>query len=109
MWKTSLKRKVHQRYINKYVRLMNKNLRNDPLWQGRFVVNQIGSPSFFVYPDKSGAEYYITLQVLDRETGKTISKTKTSNDWCSWNGSDLWWFVNDAIIDWRYYNAENDK
>ena len=101
MWKTSKKRKIHQRYINKYVRLMNKNLRNDPLWKGRFVVSQIESPSFFVYPDKSGADYYVTLQILDCETGDTVSKTKTVNVWCWHNGTDIWWFVNNTIIKWR--------
>lgn len=81
--------------------MMNTNLRNDPIWQGRFTVTQVESPTFFVYPDKSGADLYVTLQITDKETGDYINQNYTVNEWCGFGGSKLWWFVNNAIIKWR--------
>ena len=94
-------RKKHQRRINRYVRMMNENLRNDPLWKGRFVVSQVGPTYFKQYEDGSGAELYVTLQIFDKNTGDYTQKTKSGNEWCRRNGTDLWWFVNDTIIKWR--------
>lgn len=100
-WMYSHNRKKHQRRINRYVRMINENLRNDPLWKGRFVVSQVGPTYFKQYEDGSGAEFYATLQIFDKETGDYVQKTKNGNEWCWYNGTDLWWFVNDAIIKWR--------
>lgn len=100
-WKTSQKRKVHQRQINHYVRMMNQNLKNDPLWQGRFEVRQVGPTSFFHYDDHSGAALIVTLQIIDKVTGDYVNATKSVNEWCWYNGTDIWWFVNNTIIKWR--------
>ena len=100
-WMYSHNRKKHQRRINRYVRMINENLSNDPLWKGRFVVSQVGPTYFRQYEDGSGAEFYATLQIFDKETGDYTQKTKNGNEWCWRDGIDLWWFVNDAIIKWR--------
>ena len=55
-WLTSFNRKKHQRRMNRFVRAINKNIANDDLWRGRFVVKQVGTPYFYIYEDKSGAE-----------------------------------------------------
>lgn len=100
-WMHSHNRRKHQRRINRYVRMMNKNLKNDSLWQGRFVVSQVGPTYFEQYEDGSGAELYVTLQVFDKNTGDYAQKTKSGNEWCWYNGTNLWWFVNNTIIKWR--------
>ena len=98
-WMISHNRKKHQRRINRYVRMMNENLRNDPLWKGRYIVYQSGSPFFYQYEDGSGAELCdFTLICEDKLTGKQVAKTKDGNEWCFHNGMDIWRFVNDAII-----------
>lgn len=97
-WLSSFDRKRHQRRMNQMVRAVNKNIYNDDLWRGRFVVRQVGTPYFYTYEDKSGAELQgIHLVVTDLLTGQTHDGWDDVNGWCHWNGSRLWWFVNDAI------------
>ena len=116
-WMYSLNRKKQQRNMNKYVRAINKNLENDGLWRGRFYVRQVDSPVFYVYEDKSGASLeHIHLVLTDRVTGQTVDGWDNMNGWCHWNGSRLWRFVNDAIVEkldiWRNgpnpYEIKND-
>lgn len=98
---TSKNRKIHQHHINQYVRAINRNLAKDKKWQGRFSVRQVNSPTFFVYPDQSGASLYVTLEVIDHKTGNAVYKSKDVNEWCAGDGAALWWFVNDTIMAWR--------
>lgn len=99
-WMTSFNRKKHQRRMNQYVRAINKNIENDDLWRGRFYVRQVDSPYFYVYEDKSGASLeHIHLVITDRKTGKTVDGWDSMNGWCHFNGSRLWRFVNDAIVE----------
>ena len=116
-WMYSFNRKKQQRNMNKYVRAINKNLENDDLWRGRFYVRQVDSPVFYVYEDKSGASLeHIHLVLTDRVTGQTVDGWDNMNGWCHWNGSRLWRFVNDAIVEkldiWRNgpnpYEIKND-
>ena len=104
-WLHSLNRRKHQHRMNQYMRLMNKNLENDDLWRGRFYVRQIGSPEFYVYEDKSGASLFVHLRCYDRLTGDYVDGWDDVNSWCHFNGSKLWRFVNDAIVEkmnvWR--------
>ena len=99
-WMYSFNRKKHQRRMNKYVRAINKNLYNDDLWRGRFVVRQVGSPYFYTYEDGSGASLErVHLVITDRLNGRTIDGWDSVNGWCHWNGSRLWCWVNDAITE----------
>ena len=61
-WLTSQNRKVHQRAMNKLIRDMNNNIKNDDLWLGRFYAKQIDS-DWQLYKDGSGAELYIRLDL----------------------------------------------
>lgn len=98
-WLTSFNRKKHQRRINKYVRLINKNVYNDDLWRGRFVMRQVGTPRFYVYEDRSGADLEnVQLVVIDLKTGKTCAWIDGGNSWCAFEGSKIWRFMNDAIV-----------
>ena len=102
-WMYSHNRKKHQRRMNRCVRAVNENIENDSLWQGRFVIRQVGSPQFVEYEDHSGADlYYIQLKITDKITGAVqYSDYKSGNEWCFFDGSKIWWFANDAIIKWR--------
>lgn len=112
-WMTSQNRKVHQRKVNRFVRQINKNVYNDDLWRGRFVMYQVGSPWFFRYEDKSGAELAnVQLEVKDLMTGKTYRKSDEANIWCSHNGARIWRLMNDAIVNefdvWRVDDDPRD-
>lgn len=96
-WLTSQNRKRHQRAMNKLVREVNRNIENDSLWLGRFYAKQIAA-EWVTYEDHSGAELWVTLQFIDRKTGYTFEVANTVNHWRYFNGSYLWWAMNDFIV-----------
>lgn len=99
-WLSSFNRKKHQRRMNQFVRAINKDIYDDDLWRGRFVVRQVGSPYFYTYEDNSGASLErVHLVITDRLNGRTIDGWDSVNGWCHWNGSKLWRWVNDAIVE----------
>ena len=63
---TSLKRKVHQRAVNKFIRSLNKALEEDELWKGRFYCRQT-STAFEVYFDRSGGILHFRLRFYDKQ------------------------------------------
>lgn len=94
-WLTSKNAKVHQRRINRYMRDLNNNIKNDNLWQGRFYVHQIGRQRYN-YEDGSGMELWVTLEFVDRKTGRTKQILDTVNSW-TFSG-DLWIEMNNFIV-----------
>lgn len=109
-WIKSNNRKVHQRRMNKLMRLMNKNIANDELWRSRFVVRQIGA-QWYRYPDSNDYELWVVLQFIDRLTGQTLEKMETVNHWSFINGYHLWETMNSFIVDEGYCDvwAQNPK
>lgn len=97
-WLTSQNRKRHQRAMNKLVRIMNRNIENDSLWLGRFYAKQIAA-EWVTYEDHSGAELWVTLQFVDKKTGCDYKAAGTVNHWRYFNGSNLWWSMNEFIVD----------
>lgn len=97
-WLTSMNRQRHQRAINDIVRQINKNVYNDPLWKGRFYVRQKAA-QWFMYEDKSGAELWVVLELIDRKTGFSRIIADTVNHWRYFNGSHMWQEMNNFIID----------
>ena len=97
-WITSKNRKHHQRMINKKVRLLNKNIKNDYLWQGRFYVRQVDTPKWLEYQDKSGADLIVTLCFCDKKTNNTYTHILSVNEWCFCGGLQLWHRMNDFIV-----------
>ena len=97
-WLSSKNRKRHQRAMNSLVRIMNKNIENDSLWQGRFYVRQVAS-RWREYEDKSGGELFVVLRLYDKQTGITKDVAGSVNYWRYFNGSHLWWVVNNFIVD----------
>lgn len=127
-WLTSMNKKRHQRAMNRLVREANKSLEQDYLWCGRFVIKQIDSPHFVPYSDGSGAEYYVTIRLIDRCTGRYYTKFDTVNHWRGLNGNGwrLFEFINWFIVEhckvwdeplpgdknyeaWREYNKNTRK
>ena len=92
---TSLKRKKYQRYINKIVRKLNKNIKDDWVWNGRFTISQKQS-KFYTYYDGSGAQLYVLLECKDNKTNKTATSWFVTGLFVE---SKIWDWVNDCIIE----------
>lgn len=67
------KRKIYQRRMNKIVRIANKAIEKDWLWNGRFYVRQAGA-WFTPYSDNSGASFEAIYVLYDRKTGRKEAK-----------------------------------
>ena len=61
-------RKKEQRKINRYVRMLNKNILNDNFWRGRFIVRQI-QDFWEAFDDGSGGVLTVVLEIRDLKTG----------------------------------------
>lgn len=96
-WLTSKNAKVHQRRMNRAMRELNKTIENDSLWRGRFYVHQIARQRQ-VYEDGSGMELWVTLELVDRKTGRTKQMLETVNYWTSFC-SRLFWEMNSFIVE----------
>lgn len=103
-WKTSKKRKKHQRALNKLVRDLNKSMAEDSLWRGRFFIRQ-GRSSIINYEDGSGATLGVELIFCDKKTGLFWRRCETSNVWCHLCGYHIWEDMNKFITEicdvWR--------
>ena len=90
----SHKRRNHQRWLNQFCRMINKGIKNDPLWYGRFVVEQVKTEMEW-FDDKSGGLMYCHLRFHDKKTGKT-------EDWytnCLDVAWQMFWKMNNFIVD----------
>lgn len=63
-------RRKHQRWLNAYCREVNSAIRNDDLWRGRFVVEQVATRMNW-FDDKSGGIMLCALRFRDKKTGRT--------------------------------------
>jgi hypothetical protein len=59
-----------QRAINKVIRAVNKQIAEDRLFNGRFVMHQFNRHTY-EYPDHSGYNYNVFVEVTDKVTGRT--------------------------------------
>lgn len=75
----SLDRKKYQRAVNHVVREVNKSLKDDWLWDGRFVINQ-REAYFHPFEDHSGAEFKFVLRMIDTKTGRYEEAVFTNYD-----------------------------
>ena len=100
----SLKRKKHQRWLNKYCRYVNKVIENDELWLGRFYISQERSEMEW-FDDKSGGMIHTEIIMHDRKTGKTLHRFYHGLD-LEWK---LWWDFNDFIVNYcKVWEEEPD-
>ena len=91
----SLKRKKYQRYINKIVRDLNKNIKDDWVWNGRFTICQKQS-RFHTYYDNSGAQLYVLLECKDNKTNKIVTSWFETGLFVE---SKIWCWVNQCVIE----------
>ncbi|MDV3428503.1 MAG: hypothetical protein LIR50_16035 [Bacillota bacterium] len=89
------KRKKLQRQVNKKVRELNLNIKNDPLWKGRYFAHQINT-AFWNFEDGSGVEMSFVLKYTDRKTGKT-----KEHNFHTFSGGIKW-------LDWKLFETMND-
>ena len=92
---TSQNHKVHKRRVNQLIRYANKDLKNDWLWNGRFVISLTGSPMFTPFEDHSGADYDVIASIVDTKTDKCYQFLMTSR----FTIGKLFEVINRAIID----------
>lgn len=96
-------RRVHQRWLNKFCRDINKSIYNDNLWRGRFVVEQLSTQMDW-FEDKSGGILRCVLRFRDKKTGHT----KLWHTDClevAWN---MFFQMNDFIVkDCAVWDKEN--
>ena len=98
-WKTSQKRKVHQRAINKIVRNLNQTIEQDELWKGRYCVRQY--KSWWISYQEEPTYHFLCTQFIfyDKKTNKTfVTDIKSVNTWMFLHGFKLWQAMNDFII-----------
>ena len=79
-----MNRKKYQREVNRIVRKWNQSIKNDWLWNGRFVLRQHAA-YFLPFDDKSGAEFSVQLEFTDTKTGAKEIK--------NFNNYDLEWHL----------------
>lgn len=88
----SMKRRNHQRWFNRYCRYINKSMENDPLWLGRFCVEQNRSDMHW-FEDGSGGIMRVELTMRDKKTGITETAWYSGLD-MTWR---FWYDFNDFI------------
>lgn len=86
--------KKAQSKINKNMRALNKNLKEDTLWRGRFYVRQI-SARWNKFDDGSGGLLEAWVEIRDLKTGMYKGFWMDNYD-LGWN---LWTNVNDFIVE----------
>lgn len=97
-----MKRRKYKRAINAEVRKFNEDIKQDWLWNGRYVMSQKDA-AFEIHEDHSGAIYYVTLILTDTKTGATCSKLFNSYD-IPWR---MWSWANTCIIDeWKVWEEK---
>ena len=89
----SKNRRNHQRWLNGACREVNKNIAKDPLWLGRFVVEQKATQMEW-FDDKSGGILHCHLQFRDKKT-EHIKDWYTDAYEVSWR---IFWEMNNFII-----------
>lgn len=95
-------RRKYKRAVNKLIRTFNKDMQNDWLWNGRFVISQDWS-LFCPFADKSGAEYHVGVVITDTKTGYKEYSCFNNFD-IEWR---MWEWANKCITEyWAVWNEE---
>lgn len=99
-------RRTAQRRVNKLIRVLNKDIENDPLWKGRFYAHQMRA-SWYRFEDNSGGELNLEIRLTDKKTGyiKNIYLDNYNIDW------HLWLEMNNFIVEdcqvWQHRDTDN--
>ena len=107
MSKTSQNQKNHQRALNKLVRVINKNIYNDPLWKGRFEIRQYKAWWRPYWEEPDYYVFYAQFIFYDKKTKKTyLTDIKSANDWQFLGGYKLWLEMNDFILNSGFWEEK---
>ena len=99
-----------QRQINRAVRKLNESICADNLWRGRFVVHQVDR-AYQQFFDRSGYDFYVFLQFLDKKTGQNKTIPFEYFSFCF--AGHLGWAMNNFIVQdcdvWKKEDPIHDK
>lgn len=85
------------RKVTREIRNLNEDIKNDPMWKGRFYADSI-SVNYERYEDKSGVICYYDIALVDKQTGKAaLYRTNTAS--LNFFAGKLWWAMNDFIVE----------
>lgn len=98
--------KRQQRKMNRYVREINKVIREDDLWNGRFEVKQYYA-NYIKYSDNSGGELYCYLCFVDKKTGRSAIKPFWVDNWLI--RGHIFMAMNDFIVEYCGVWEEDPK
>lgn len=90
-------RKFYQRKFNKHIHILNKNITEDNLWQGRFIFLQKDA-HFWKFSDNSGGELIVFVRGYDKKTGYYKDYRIEFAPWLQTSAFKLWGIANDFIV-----------
>lgn len=100
----SLNRRKYKRAVNALVKTFNKDIENDWLWNGRFVITQDWN-QFHPYADHSGAQYIVGLTITDKKT-RNKHYAYFDNYNIEWK---MWQWANECIMEyWNIWKENPD-
>lgn len=91
-------RKRYQRGFNKLMRELNQNIKNDGLWNGRFVFRQIDC-QFKKFEDNSGGVFYSFVRAYDKRTAYYKDYRIEYAPYFPFAGSAIWEMANKFIVE----------
>ena len=91
-------RKRYQRGFNKLMRELNQNIKNDGLWNGRFVFRQIDC-QFQKFDDNSGGVLYSFVRAYDKRTAYYKDYRIEYAPYFPFPGSTIWEMANKFIVE----------
>jgi hypothetical protein len=100
-------RKKYQKNLTSALKIVNRAIRNDELWLGRFEIRQ-GETHFLKWDDNSGGILYCRMRVFDKATGYYKDyRFEYAGQYWDWK---LWEIVNKFItVDCAAWRSENPR
>lgn len=87
-------RKQYQKNLTSALKGVNREIKKDNLWLGRFEIRQ-GETHFLEWDDKSGGILYCRMRAFDKATGYYKDyRLEYSGKYCNWK---LWEIMNKFI------------
>lgn len=95
-------RKSYQKKATSVIKRLNRNIKNDDLWLGRFEMRQM-STRFHKYDDNSGGTLTVFVRMIDKATGyyrdNVIEYRGQYSDWKYWEFANK--FITEYSNTWK--------
>lgn len=100
-------RKKYQKNLASALKGVNRDIKRDELWLGRFEIRQ-GETQFLKWDDNSGGILYCRMRVFDKATGYYKDyRFEYSGKYCNWK---LWDIANKFItVDCAAWRSEDPR